>query len=124
MPHRFHRLAVGLLLVSASLLASAQDKGCAVGRDGKLVCPAPDSMCLNDRSGAVVCSTPGGGIEHDRYGLPVCGAGYCTRDSRGEVFCSNAVRGAASSDLYGTPACTGRCVPASANACVRPTPAK
>nr|WP_297525943.1 hypothetical protein [uncultured Roseateles sp.] len=124
MPLTLHRLVIGLLLVAGSCLAVAQDKGCAAGRDGKLVCPAPDSTCINDRNGAVVCSTPGGGIEVDRYGLPLCGPGYCTKDSRGEVFCSNTVRGAASSDLYGVPACAGRCVAASPSACVRPVPAK
>lgn len=124
MKRRVHQLVAALLLVLVAVPAMSQDKGCAVGRDGKLICPAPDSTCLNDRNGAVVCSSPGGGIELDRYGVPMCGAGYCTKDSRGDVFCSNTARGAASSDWYGTPACAGRCVPASASACVRPTPAK
>ena len=98
----------------------AQDKGCTPDRYGRMVCPAPDSTCIADRYGDIVCSTPGGGIVEDRYGDPSCGPGYCTKDPRGDVFCSSSPRGAASTDRYGNAVCAGNCVQARPQACVRP----
>jgi hypothetical protein len=112
-----------VLMAALSTSAWAADEACTPTRDGRLVCPAPESRCVTDRAGEVVCSTPRGGIEVDRYGVPVCGAGYCTKDLRGDVFCSNAPGGAASTDRYGAAACFGSCMPASAQACVKPRPA-
>jgi hypothetical protein len=114
-------LLAGFALVPATL-SLAQDKVCSTGRDGRVYCPAPDSSCLQDRYGDVVCSQPGGGIEIDRYGEPVCGPGYCTKDLHGELFCSNAPRGAAATDRYGVAACAGECVKAQARQCVKPRP--
>lgn len=116
------------VLLLAPLLAGpgafAGDTTCTTNREGRTVCPAPDSSCLKDRYGDVICSTPGGGIEIDRYGDPVCGPGYCTKDLRGDLFCSNAPRGASSTDRVGNAVCAGQCVPAKREACVKPQPAK
>lgn len=109
-------------LLSFTGPASAGDAHCTTNRSGKMVCPEPDSRCVLNRAGDVVCSAPGGGIEMDRYGEPVCGPGYCTKDRRGDLFCSDAPRGAASRDRYGNAACAGSCVPATAAACVVPQP--
>lgn len=111
------------LLIGMSPTLHAQDKGCTPDRYGRMVCPAPDSTCIADRYGDIVCSTPGGGIVEDRYGDPSCGPGYCTKDQRGDVFCSNRARGAASTDRYGNAVCAGDCVAARPQACVRPKPA-
>lgn len=115
---------MGLLLALAMGLAmpalGAGEKGCVAGRDGRLVCPEPDARCRADRHGDIVCSSPGGGIEFDRYGEPVCGPGHCTRDIRGDLFCSSAPRGAAATDRFGNAVCAVSCVPAQAQACIRP----
>jgi hypothetical protein len=110
-------VAAALALLSAAPCARAADETCTPTRDGRLVCPAPDTKCVADRTGEVICSSPGGGIEFDRYGEPVCGPGYCTKDLRGDLFCSKLQRGAASVDRYGNAACAGSCVPARAQAC-------
>ena len=113
---------MALLLATSGALAS--DKVCTTNREGRTVCPAPDSTCLKDRYGDVVCSTPGGGIELDRYNNPVCGPGYCTKDLRGDLFCSSSPRGASSTDRVGNAVCADNCVPASPQVCVKPQPAK
>jgi hypothetical protein len=118
------RLVLGSLLLAAVAGAGAADTGCTMSRDGRTVCPAPDSTCLTNRNGDVVCSTPGGGIDIDRYGDPVCGPGYCTKDVRGDFFCSSSPRGAASNDRYGNAACAESCVAAKAQACIKPVPAR
>jgi hypothetical protein len=102
--------------------ALAQDKTCTPNREGIMVCPEPDASCRPDRTGEVICSTVGGGIEFNRYGDPVCGPGYCTKDRRGDIYCSNQPRGAASVDRYGDAVCAGECVAASAKRCVVPKP--
>lgn len=106
---------LGALLGAAPAFAN----GCYTLRDGRTLCPKPDARCLNDRYGDVRCSAPGGGIEFDRYGEPVCGPGYCTRDLRGDVFCSSAARGAADLDRAGQPVCAVGCVKARVDACVK-----
>lgn len=115
-------ILAAVLLCAGSV--HAQDKGCTPTRDGGLVCPPPDSTCLTDRYGDVVCSSPGGGILLDRYGDPLCGPGYCTKDLRGDSFCSSAPRGAASTDRHGNAACAVSCVSAKTQLCVRPKPVK
>ena len=112
--------ALSLCLSAAVTSAHAVKAGCVTARDGRVICPEPDSRCLADRHGEVVCSTPGGGIMLNRHGDAVCGAGYCTTDLRGEIFCSSAARGAVAVDRYGNAACSHACVEASARACVRP----
>lgn len=125
LPMKTHLLTALLLVpLMASPVALAGDTTCTTNREGRTVCPAPDSTCLKDRYGDVICSTPGGGIETDRYGNPVCGPGYCTRDLRGDLFCSNSPRGASSTDRAGNAVCAGQCVPAKAQACVKPQPAR
>jgi hypothetical protein len=103
-------------------MPAGADGGCIPARDGRLVCPQPDSACMSDPDGNVLCSTPGGGIEFDRYGKPACGPGYCTKDQRGDIFCSSAPRGAAATDQNGNAVCAGSCVRAKIEACVRPKP--
>jgi hypothetical protein len=122
------RRCIGLAIVALAQIAGASgahadDKACTPARDGTMVCPAPGARCIADRTGEVICSTPGGGIEVDRYGDVICGPGYCTKDIRGDVFCSSATQGAASNDRYGNAACAVSCVPAKAHACVKPKPA-
>lgn len=125
LPMKIHLLTALLLApLMVSPVALASDTTCTANREGRLVCPAPDSTCLKDRYGDVICSTPGGGIAIDRYGSPVCGPGYCTKDLRGDLFCSNAPRGASSTDSAGNAVCAGECVPAKAQACVKPQPAR
>ncbi len=116
-------LPVVLLMCAAFVSAADKASPCATARDGRLVCPQPDARCVADRHGEVTCSTPGGGIVFNRYGEPVCGPGYCTTDRRGDVLCSNAPRGVAAVDRFGNAACSVECVPAKAQACVKPKPA-
>jgi hypothetical protein len=111
--------SLALVLCLATLTVIATDDGCTTTRDGRVVCPKPDSRCVTDDQGEVICSTPGGGIEFDRYGVPVCGPGYCTRDQRGELFCSSVPRGAAATDRSGNAACSVSCVPATPQACIK-----
>jgi hypothetical protein len=120
--HLFSMFVLTMLFATSGALAS--DTTCTTNREGQTVCSAPDSTCVKDRYGDVVCSTPGGGIDMDRYGNPVCGPGYCTKDLRGDLFCSNAPRGASSTDRVGNAVCAGQCVPASPQACVKPQTAK
>jgi hypothetical protein len=116
-------LGVGVLMVLLGLGAStgtkAQDKSCMTNSQGNMVCPAADSTCLKNRYGDIVCSTPGGGIALDRYGEPSCGPGSCTRDVRGDLFCSSSPRGAAATNATGDAVCSGQCVPAQPKACVK-----
>lgn len=124
--HDMTRKAVRVLAALLALAcagAEAQSRGCITSRDGRLVCPPPDGRCLYDRLGEVVCSTAGGGITLDRFADPVCGPGHCTADYLGQVFCSSAPRGAVGIDRYGKVACSVGCVPAKADACIRPKPA-
>jgi len=116
--------AAFLFLLCGLASAWAADQACTQNRYGQMVCPPPDATCVVDRVGEVVCSTPGGGITIDRYGDPVCGPGHCTRDIRGEFLCSSAPRGAAAIDRYGVATCAEGCVPATAQACVKPVPAR
>ena len=109
---------VGLALLAS--VAEATTGSCIPARDGHMVCPQPDAMCVVDRQGDVICSTPGGGIKFDRFGVAKCGPGYCSMDRQGNLFCSIAPGGRASMDLFGTPVCSESCVPAQAEACVRP----
>jgi hypothetical protein len=109
-----------LLLLLCEVPAQAHDKTCTANREGKMVCPEPDASCKTDRTGEVVCSTAGGGIELNRYGDPICGPGYCAKDRRGDIFCSNQPRGAAALDRYGNAACAGECVAATPQHCVKP----
>ena len=51
---------------------------------------------------------------------PVCGPGQCTADYLGQVHCSSEPRGAVGLDRYGKVACSVGCVPAKAEACLRP----
>ena len=113
------------LLLTASLLcgfatSALAQGGCATGSNGKTLCGPPDSHCIVERTGRVVCSPTGGGIAQDRYGEAVCGPGACAKDLRGDFFCSNAPKGAAQPDMHGNVACSGSCVAARADACVRP----
>lgn len=108
-----------LVLAGLAFAAPALANGCYTVRDGRTVCPKPDSRCLADRYGDIRCSAPGGGVEFDRYGDPVCGPGYCTKDLRGDVFCSSASRGAADVDRHGKAVCAVGCLPARADACVK-----
>lgn len=110
------------LFQGPAALATTTKSGCAERRDGRLVCPQPDARCMADRFGDILCSTPGGGIMVDRSGVLVCGPGHCTKDRRGEVFCSKSPRGAAATDRYGVATCTDECVAAAATACVMPKP--
>jgi hypothetical protein len=121
------------LVVLAGLMAGlsggvgvspAQASECLTGRDGQMRCPPSDSRCVLDRYGEVVCAPSGGGVLTDRYGDPVCGAGRCTKDLRGDTFCSRVPRGAAAVDRYGDAVCTEGCQPARAAACVRPVPGR
>ncbi|MBX3604329.1 MAG: hypothetical protein KF788_03615 [Piscinibacter sp.] len=107
------------LLIGLLIAGPAAAGGCFTVRDGRTVCPKPDARCLPDRYGDVRCSAPGGGVALDRYGAPVCGPGYCTRDLRGDVFCSSAPRGAADVDRHGKAVCAEGCVPARAEACTK-----
>ena len=124
MPSHFSRALCALGLLAGLAGAWAAGDACTTDREGKMLCPAPDSSCVVDRVGDVICSTPGGGIEFDRYGDPVCGPGYCTKDLRGDLFCSSAPRGAAAMDRYGTANCAVSCVAAARQACVKPVPAR
>lgn len=114
------KFAVASILFALHPAWADERPRCVPDRQGKLVCPPPDGRCLADRYGAVACSTSGGGIAPDRYGELVCGPGYCTKNRRGEVLCSNSPRGAAALDRYGDATCTDECVPARAEACSRP----
>jgi hypothetical protein len=120
----FLSTSLAFALCLATLTAIANDQRCATTRDGRVVCPEPDSMCVNDRQGEVICSTPGGGIEFDLFGEPACGPGYCTKNQRGNIFCSSAPRGAASTDRYGNAECSVSCVPGKPEACIKLTPSK
>ena len=113
-----------VLLLLCGLPTQANDRTCTPDREGKMVCPEPDASCKADRTGEIICSTAGGGIELNRYGDPVCGPGYCAKDLRGDIFCSNQARGAASVDRYGNAVCAGECVAAKPEACVKPKPAR
>jgi hypothetical protein len=118
---RLRAWGAGALLTVASLAAIAQgDTSCKTGSDNRMVCPPPDGTCMVDRTGTVVCSNSGGGIAVDRYGEAVCGPGNCAKDLRGDLYCSDAPRGSAAIDTYGNAACSGSCVRASREACVRP----
>lgn len=119
MPTLLKFIAAWMVLVLGPAFADERPR-CVPDRQGKLVCPPPDGRCLADRYGEVVCSTSGGGITPDRYGELVCGPGYCSKNRRGEVFCSKTPRGAAALDRYGEVACTDDCVAATAQACARP----
>jgi hypothetical protein len=110
------------LLLLCGVPAQANDRTCTPNREGKMVCPEPDASCKADRTGEIICSTAGGGIELNRYGDPVCGPGYCAKDLRGDIFCSNQLRGAASVDRYGNAVCAGECVAAMPQRCVKPKP--
>jgi hypothetical protein len=109
-----------LVLLLAALLAQPSRSACIKDRYGDTVCPQPDARCLADRYGDILCSSPGGGIEKDRYGDVVCAPGHFVADLRGEVWCSKLPRGAAAQDRYGNATCSGECVAAKAQACVRP----
>lgn len=111
-----------LLLLLYGVPVQANDKTCTPNREGKMVCPEPDASCKADRTGEIICSTAGGGIELNRYGDVVCGPGYCAKDRRGDIFCSNQPRGAAALDRYGNATCAGECVAATPQRCVKPKP--
>ena len=110
------------LLLLGGMPTQANDRTCTPNREGTMVCPEPDASCKADRTGEIICSTAGGGIELNRYGDPVCGPGYCAKDLRGDIFCSNQLRGAASVDRYGNAVCAGECVAATPQRCVKPKP--
>jgi hypothetical protein len=113
-------MAALCLWAATGAWAQASSKDCLQGRDGKMVCPPPEGRCVTNRNGDVICSGPGGGIELDRYREPLCGPGFCTIDIRGDVFCSSAAKGAASTDSYGVAVCSMGCVRATADQCVKP----
>jgi hypothetical protein len=115
---------LALALCSAPLTVKAADERCAATSDGRVACPEPDSKCVTDRKGEIICSTPGGGIEVNQYGEAACGPGYCTKDQRGDIFCSSAQRGAASTDRYGNAACSVSCVAGKPQACIKLKPSK
>jgi hypothetical protein len=121
-PARFLVGTVLLFVVSFQVLAQT---GCVPdrpgkNRNGKIICGQPDSGCATNRRGEIVCTTPGGGMRNDLYGELLCGPGYCVTDQRGDAFCSRLARGAASLDQTGNAVCSGGCVPATTEACVRP----
>ena len=59
-------------------------------------------------------------MKNDPYGELLCGPGGCVTDQRGNILCSSQPRGAAMVDPQGIAVCTGGCVPANVNACIRP----
>jgi hypothetical protein len=111
-------LGISLLWI-VSLNAFAQS-GCVADRGGKIFCGQPDSSCAANRLGEIACTTPGGGMRNDQYGELLCGPGYCVTDQRGNAFCSSRARGAAALDQSGNAVCSGECIPATAEACIRP----
>ena len=111
-------IGTGLLcLVSVQTFAQS---GCVADRNGKVICGQPDSSCAANRLGEIVCTTPGGGMRNDPYGELLCGPGYCVTDQRGDAFCSSLARGAAALDQTGHAVCARGCIPATAEACIRP----
>ncbi|WP_213959487.1 MULTISPECIES: hypothetical protein [unclassified Variovorax] len=114
---------IAAILFLFSTAVAAQTANCTPDRDGRMVCPQPNASCLSDRLGDVVCSRPGGGIAVDRYGVAACGPGVCVADAEGVLYCSGSPQGAASVGRDGKAVCTGTCVAASAQACVKPVAA-
>lgn len=110
-----------LLGVLAVAPATAEPPQCFRHKDGSLRCPQGSRPCMADALGSVFCSPLDGGIDVNNFGQPLCGPGYCTRDWKGDVFCSKNSRGASDVDMYGKPVCVGGCVPGQAELCVRPT---
>jgi len=114
----FSLCSILTVFAASDVPAATPGSGCLRTPRGQVVCPEPDSKCVAYKETEVLCSQPGGSIEFTTYGEPVCGPGYCTRDQRGEVFCSSAPRGSASTDLSGNAKCSVSCVRATRETCV------
>ena len=123
-------ICVAFVMGFSSMAAGAAQE-CVKSRRGNgetvIVCKQVDSLCLKDRNGETFCSPVGGGIVFDLYGVPVCGPGDCVRVNvdgakfrSGDTVCSSEPQGAVTKDQYGAPACSGSCIPADRNACVKP----
>jgi hypothetical protein len=109
------------LALALSAAAQSTTPGCVADRYGNVQCPPPGGSCLKDIHDEVRCSPADGGIFLDRYKNAVCGPGQCIVDRLGEVMCSREARGSAALDRTGDAVCTGGCVRASADACVKPS---
>ena len=110
-----------LAAFGASAHAQSTPPGFVADRYGNVQCPPPGGSCLKDIHDDVRCSPADGGIFLDRYKNAVCGPGQCIVDRLGEVMCSREARGSAALDRTGDAVCTGGCVRASADACVKPS---
>jgi hypothetical protein len=113
-------LLLGLALCNAPLQLFAQGAGCVMDQSGRVLCGPPDANCAANQRGEVFCTTPGGGMMPDQLGELLCGPGYCVRDQRGDVYCSNQPRGGAMMDQQGNAVCSGTCIRGTTQACVRP----
>lgn len=113
-------LLLGLALCNAPLQLFAQGAGCVMDQSGRVLCGPPDANCAANQRGEVFCTTPGGGLMPDQLGELLCGPGYCVRDQRGDVYCSNQPRGGAMIDQQGNAVCSGTCIRGTTQACVRP----
>lgn len=114
---------IALLACASTILgtAAASDQPrCFRHMDGGLRCPPGAVPWMADALGTVSCASNDGGIDVNNFGLPLCGPGYCTRDYKGDVFCSKTPRGASTQDIHGKVVCVGGCMPGEAAQCVRP----
>ena len=119
------KFLVGIVLLCATTSQVFAQTACVPdrpgqNRNGKIICGQTDSGCATNRRGEIVCTTPGGGMKNDLYGELLCGPGYCVTDQRENILCSGLPGGAASLDQTGNAVCSGGCVPATKEACIRP----
>src|SRR5258708_35015434 len=85
-------LLLGLALCNAPLQLFAQGAGCVMDQSGMVLCGPPDSNCAANQRGEVFCTTLGGRLMPDQLRDLLCGPGYCLRDQRLDVYCSNQPR--------------------------------
>lgn len=121
------KFLAGIVLLCVATSQVFAQTGCVPdrpgqNRNGKIICgqSQSDSGCATNRSGELVCTTPGGGMKNDLYGELLCGPGNCVTDQRNNILCSGQPSGAASLDQTGNAVCSGGCVPATKEACIRP----
>lgn len=118
LPTTLSALMIGFCwLVSAGAFEA---NPCVRNSYGKVACPPQGGLCLVNSFGVIACSPPFGGIVATYNGGFLCGPGQCLMPAFGRPFCSSEMFGSAMMQPFGDPVCTGRCIPASPEACLWP----